>query len=166
MPDNSSPVPRASLVPGHVRPEPAAASSAKPAPSRNRAQPRSRSVWVIAFSPAIELLVLVLLAATGATLTWLLIGALAVVGSLGNAMWALADRTALVGAGFEDIPSPLFALLPPAIYLGIRGNRLFRQASVGFRPLWVHLLILLSLPLLVYAADTWGNGLYLASTAV
>jgi len=112
------------------------------------------------------LLILIVLAASGTTLTWLLIGALAVVGSLGNVMWAYVDRNVLAGEGFENIPSPLFALLPPAVYLGIRGNRLFREASVGFRPLWVHLLILLSLPLLVYAADTWGNGLYLASTAI
>jgi hypothetical protein len=78
----------------------------------------------------------------------------------------VSRRRTLASAGFEGIPSPLFALLPPAIYLGIRGNRLFRATSVGFGPLWVHLLVLLSLPLLVFAADTWGNGLYLASTAV
>ena len=116
-------------------------------------------VWLIALSPTVQILFWIVWTSTGQWATWTEVAELALAGLLANLAFAYRDRSLLVQRGFEDAVSPYWALLPPFVYLGWRGNRVFNRTAGGFAPLWAFLGQFAVWFLVSLIAQLWGGAI-------
>lgn len=122
-----------------------------------RPKPNTIWVWIIALSPSLQIALHLTLLGFGIQTTWLAIVGVAAIGLVVNLFLAESDQSELRRRGFDDPASKFWALLPPVVYLAIRGNRIFKQASGGLGPFWLHLSQGVIWPSLALVVTLWGG---------
>ena len=104
------------------------------------APPGTPSSWVIAFAPiALFALDVWVAAVLGGYITWSIVLSVAALGLASTYLAARDDQRRLASRGYLARTSPLLAVVCPAAYLFVRGNRAFRESYAGFGPAWIHL---------------------------
>jgi hypothetical protein len=116
---------------------------------------------VISLSPTILIVGTIAWGASGQTVTWLGIFVFAAVGLIVNLFLADRDRSLLINRGFERPASQYLALLPPFVYLAVRGNRVFNQVFTGLRPLWANVAQIVIWPIIATIVQLWGGAFQL-----
>ncbi|QAV71185.1 hypothetical protein ESZ53_12485 [Salinibacterium sp. UTAS2018] len=118
---------------GFYQSEPLATSVAVPLSAHTSA------VRLIVFMPIAQALIVTahVIGMRGTT-TWLFLGFTMGVGAALSCVLAWADRSELEHRGFSRIPSPLWALPLPIIYLALRGFAAEKNDWTAHRPTWVH----------------------------
>lgn len=133
-PDYEHPEPQGYFpMAGFDEPEPVAQSSPVPLTASTSA------VRLIVFMPIAQtLLVIVHVIGVRGTTTWIFLGFTMGVGAALSGVLAWADRTELEHRGFSRIPSPLWALPLPIVYLVLRAHAAEKNDWTAHRPVWVH----------------------------
>jgi hypothetical protein len=121
-----------------------------------RPKPNTTWAWIIALSPSLQIALHLILLGFGIQTTWVAVFCVAAVGLVVSVFLAEFDQSELHRRGFADPVSRYWALLP-VVYLAVRGNRIFKQASGGLGPFWVHLGQGLTWPLLALVVTLWGG---------
>jgi hypothetical protein len=118
---------------------------------------RTWSAWLIALGPTIQIIFWVVVVNTNAPVSWGAIYAVAGLGLILNVFLANSDIATLSRRGFERLPSKYWALLPPLVYLWMRGSRTFDQSQGGLRPFWTLVVQCLAWPLISLFVQLWGG---------
>jgi hypothetical protein len=91
------------------------------------------------------------------TASWGEIFGVAGAGLILNVLLANRDIATLEQRGFERLPSKYWALLPPVVYLWMRGSKTFDQSQGGLRPFWALIVQCLAWPLISLLVQLWGG---------
>lgn len=112
------------------------------------------AAWAIAFTPLVALFFdFGIASALNGTISWTIIGVVAAVFGAASVLLARADRRELDAWGFENTASAWWTLLPPPIYLAIRGNRVWKRTAAGLGPFWASIGVLVSIPVLLRGVE-------------
>jgi len=132
--DYEHPEPRGYFpVAGFDEPDPLAQSSPAPLVASTSA------VRLIVFMPIAQaLLVVAHVIGMRGTTTWIFLGFTMGIGAALSCVLAWVDRTELEQRGFSRLPSPLWTLPLPIIYLVLRGFAAEKNDWTAHRPTWVH----------------------------
>jgi hypothetical protein len=118
---------------------------------------RTGFAWLIALGPTIQILFWIVVVDMNVSTSWTEIYGLAGVGLVVNVFLANSDISVLSNRGFESLPSKYWALLPPLVYLWMRGSRTFDQSQGGLRPFWALVVQCLAWPLISLFVQLWGG---------
>jgi hypothetical protein len=118
---------------------------------------RTWPAWLIAFEPTIQIVFWIAVVNNGAPTSWGEIYGIAGLGLILNVFLANSDINKLNRRGFERLPSKYWALLPPLVYLWLRGSRTFDQSHGGLRPFWTLVAQCLAWPFISLFVQLWGG---------
>jgi hypothetical protein len=114
---------------------------------RQRVPSNNWAAWSIAFMPLGVVVTNVVIGVAQGFTTWLAIVATTALLLALSVILARADRRELDAWGFENTASPWLVLLAPAVYLAVRGNRVWRRTGAGFGPLWASIAVIVFIPI-------------------
>jgi hypothetical protein len=153
-----------SLVPGHLRVTREVIHSI---PTKSMLNPQEYTgtiwAWLICLIPLMEALIVVAVIFFTTIPILFDTGAVIVAGMFAKLLFAEADMRALERREFSNLPTKYLALLPPVVYLGVRGSRLFDQTHSGLKPFWANIGLMMALPFAYFLLATFGNGLFIAA---
>lgn len=118
---------------------------------------RTWTAWIIALEPTIQIIFWIVVVNAGAQTSWVEIYGVAGLGLVVNLFLADGDIATLDRRGFKRLPSKYWALLPPLVYLWMRGSRTFDQSQGGLRPFWTLVVQCLAWPCIALFVQLWGG---------
>lgn len=147
------------------------AAFGNPAPASSQTSPRTTNtsaVGLITLMPVAQaLLVTAHVVGMRGTTTWVFLWFVAAVGSVLSYVLAGTDRDQLRGRGYDQLPSPLWTLPLPAVYLVLRARAVEKKDWNAYRPVWIYVGLLTLMVVLGYSAIVSANIIsYLPSSSI